>query len=132
MIARPLPGLAFAFPLWMLSLLDAETLEAIVNRTRKAGGEIVGLLKTGSAFFSPAASAIQMAEAYLKDKKAVLPAAAWIDGEYGQSGMYLGVPTVIGAEGIEKVIEVPLSDDERAALDVSAGKVADLVSALGL
>ena len=73
-----------------------------------------------------------MAEAYLKDKKAVLPAAAWIDGEYGQSGMYLGVPTVIGAEGIEKVIEVPLSDDEKAALDVSAGKVADLVSALGL
>ena len=73
-----------------------------------------------------------VAEAYLKDKKSVLPAAAWIDGEYGQSGMYLGVPTVIGAGGIERVIEVPLSADEKAALDVSAGKVAGLVAALAL
>jgi len=128
----PLISTANAGGVPVTELLDADTIAAIVARTRKAGGEIVGLLKTGSAFFSPAASAIQMAEAYLKDKKSVLPAAAWIDGEYGQSGMYLGVPTVIGAGGIEKVIEVPLSADEKTALDVSAGKVAGLVAALGL
>jgi len=108
-------------------LLSAERLESIVARTRKAGGEIVGLLKTGSAFFSPAAAAIQMAEAYLKDKKAILPAAAWLDGEYDYKGIYLGVPAIIGAGGIERVIEVQLSESERAALDVSAERVQGLV-----
>jgi malate dehydrogenase len=124
----PLTSTAVAGGVPVEQLLDAETLEAIVARTRKAGGEIVGLLKTGSAFFSPAASAIQMAESYLKDKKALLPAAAWLDGEYGHSGIYLGVPTVIGAGGIEKVVETPLNEAEKIAVDASAEKVKALVA----
>ncbi len=104
-------------------LLEADVLAAIVKRTRKAGGEIVGLLGNGSAFFSPAASAIRMAEAYLKDQKAMLPCAAYLSGEFGYDGIYFGVPTVIGAGGIEKVIEVPLSADEKTALDASAAAV---------
>ncbi len=123
----PLTSTAVAGGVPVEELLDKETLDAIIARTRKAGGEIVGLLKTGSAFYSPAASAIQMAEAYLKDKKTVLPAAAWLDGEYGYKGIYLGAPTVIGTGGIERVIDLPLSDDEKAALDVSADKVKGLV-----
>ena len=123
----PLTSTAVAGGVPVEELLDAETLAAIVARTRKAGGEIVGLLKTGSAFFSPAASAIQMAESYLKDKKALLPAAAWLDGEYGHSGIYLGVPTVIGAGGIERVVETPLNAAEKQAVDASAEKVKALV-----
>jgi len=113
-------------------LLDSATLAAIVARTRKAGGEIVGLLKTGSAFFSPAAAAIRMAEAYLKDQKAIVPAAAWLSGEYGYQGFYFGVPTVIGRGGIEKVLEVPLSDAETQALAASAGAVQSLVAGIEL
>jgi malate dehydrogenase len=123
----PLTSTAVAGGVPVEQLLDPETLAAIVARTRKAGGEIVGLLKTGSAFFSPAASAIQMAESFLKDKKALLPAAAWLDGEYGHSGIYLGVPTVIGAGGIEKVVETPLNAAEKEAVDASAVKVKALV-----
>jgi malate dehydrogenase len=89
-------------------LLSKEKIEAIVKRTQMAGGEIVGLLKTGSAYFSPAASAIEMAESYLKDKKRVLPCAAYLNGEYGIKGYYMGVPVVIGAGGVEKVIEAKL------------------------
>ena len=128
----PLISTANAGGVPVSELLDRETLDSIVARTRKAGGEIVGLLKTGSAFFSPAAAAIQMAAAYLKDKKAVLPAAAWLDGEYGQSGIYLGVPTVIGAGGIERVIELPLAPEEQGAVDASAEKVRALIKAVGL
>ncbi len=126
----PLVSTANAGGVPVTTLLDKETLDAIVARTRKAGSEIVGLLGNGSAFFSPAASAVKMAEAYLKDLKSVLPAAAKLNGEYGQDGIYFGVPTQIGAGGIEKIIEVPLSDDEKAALDVSAGKVRDLVASI--
>ena len=102
-------------------------LDAIVQRTRDGGAEIVGLLKTGSAFYAPATSAIEMAEAYLKDKKRVLPCAAYCDGVYGQSGLYVGVPTVIGAGGIEKVIEIELNADEQKMLDHSINAVRTLI-----
>ena len=84
-------------------------LDAIIDRTRKGGGEIVNLLKTGSAFYAPASSAIQMAESYLKDKRRVLPCAAFLNGEYGVKGMYVGVPVVIGANGVEKIVEIDLN-----------------------
>ncbi len=128
----PLLSSANAGGVPVTTLLDPETLAAIVARTRAAGGEIVGLLGNGSAFYSPAAAAIQMAEAYLNDKKAVLPAAAYLNGEYGYDGFYFGVPTIIGAGGIEKIIETPLSDDETKALAASAGEVKSLVAGLGL
>ncbi|MEM9783944.1 MAG: malate dehydrogenase [Pseudomonadota bacterium] len=106
-----------------------ERIDAIVQRTRDGGAEIVGLLKTGSAFYAPAASAIQMAEAYLKDQRRVLPAAAWVDGAYGLKGLYVGVPTVIGAAGIEKIVEIELNKDEQAMLDKSVAAVEGLVEA---
>jgi len=106
-----------------------ERLDAIVQRTRDGGAEIVGLLKSGSAFYAPATSAIQMAEAYLRDQKRVLPAAAHVSGAYGLKGMYVGVPTVIGAGGIEKVIEISLDRDEQAMLDKSIEAVRGLVDA---
>jgi malate dehydrogenase len=106
-----------------------ERLDKIVQRTRDGGAEIVGLLKTGSAFYAPASSAIQMAEAYLKDKKRVLPCAAWIDGQYGVKGMYVGVPVVLGAGGVEKVIEIQMSAAEKAEFDKSCAAVRGLVDA---
>ncbi|MYE02864.1 MAG: malate dehydrogenase, partial [Alphaproteobacteria bacterium] len=88
---------------------------------------IVNLLKTGSAFYAPASAAIQMAESYLKDKKRVLPCAAWLDGEYGVNGLYVGVPAVIGAGGVERVVEIRLSESDRAAFDKSVASVRELV-----
>ena len=99
----------------------------IVQRTRDGGAEIVNLLKTGSAFYAPASAAIQMAESYLKDKKRVLPCAAWLDGEYGVKGLYVGVPAVIGAGGVERVVEIRLSGADRAAFDESVAAVRELV-----
>ena len=104
-----------------------ERLDAIVQRTRDGGAEIVKLLKTGSAFYAPAAAAIQMAESYLKDKKRVLPAAAELNGEYGLTGLYVGVPVVIGADGVERIIEYSLNEDERAQFDNSVAAVRTLV-----
>jgi malate dehydrogenase len=104
-----------------------ERLDKIVQRTRDGGAEIVGLLKTGSAFYAPAASAIVMAEAFLKDKKRLLPCAAWVDGMYGLNGIYVGVPTIIGAGGIEKIVEIELNADEKAMLDHSIKSVETLV-----
>ena len=106
-----------------------DKLDAIVQRTRDGGAEIVGLLKTGSAFYAPATSAIEMAEAYLKDQKRVLPCAAHCDGQFGLNGMYVGVPTVIGAGGIEKIIEIEMDKDERAMFDKSVDAVKGLVAA---
>jgi malate dehydrogenase len=106
-----------------------EKIDAIVQRTRDGGAEIVGLLKTGSAFYAPAASAVSMAESYLKDQRRVLPAAAHVDGAYGLKGLYLGVPVVIGANGIEKVIEIGLNKDEKAMLDKSVAAVNGLIEA---
>lgn len=107
-----------------------EKIDAIVDRTRKGGGEIVALLKTGSAYYAPASSAIAMAESYLKDKKRVLPCAAKLQGQYGVNGLYIGVPVVIGKEGIEKIIEIKLSDEEQAMFDHSVKAVEELVDAL--
>ena len=95
----------------------------IVQRTRDGGAEIVGLLKTGSAFYAPASSAIEMAEAYLLDKKRVLPCAAWVEGAYGLDGLYVGVPVVLGAGGVERVVEIALDDDEKAMFDHSVAAV---------
>ena len=106
-----------------------EKLNAIVQRTRDGGAEIVGLLKTGSAFCAPATSAIEMAEAYLKDQKRVLPCAAFVKNAYGLDGMYVGVPTVIGAAGIEKVIDIKLDKEEQAMFDKSVDAVKGLVAA---
>ena len=106
-----------------------DKLDAIVQRTRDGGAEIVGLLKTGSAFYAPATSAIEMAEAYLKDQKRVLPCAAHCDGQFGLNGIYVGVPTVIGAAGIEKIIELEMNKDERAMFDKSVDAVKGLVAA---
>jgi malate dehydrogenase len=106
-----------------------EKLDAIVDRTRKGGGEIVNLLKTGSAFYAPAASAIAMAESYLKDKKRVLPCAAQLSGQYGVNGLFIGVPIVIGANGVERVVEIELSDEEKGMFGKSVASVQGLVDA---
>ena len=103
--------------------------EGIVQRTRDGGAEIVNLLKTGSAFYAPASSAIAMAESYLKDKKRVLPCAAFLNGEYGVKGLYVGVPVVIGAKGVERVVEIELNKDEQAMFDKSVSGVQGLVDA---
>jgi malate dehydrogenase len=106
-----------------------EKLDAIVQRTRDGGAEIVGLLKTGSAFYAPAASAVEMAEAYLKDQKRLLPCAAHVKGQYGLDGIYVGVPVIIGASGVERVVEVKLDASEKAMLDKSIDAVKGLVAA---
>ena len=106
-----------------------EKLDQIVQRTRDGGAEIVGLLKTGSAYYAPAASGIQMAEAYLKDKKRVLPCAAHLSGQYGVSNLYVGVPTVIGAGGVERIIEIDLNKAEQKMFEQSVGTVVSLCEA---
>ena len=109
--------------------MSTEKLEQIIQRTRDGGAEIVGLLKTGSAFYAPAASAIEMAESYLKDKKRILPCAAFLKGEYGVKGTYVGVPVLIGAGGAEKIVEISLSGSEQKAFDKSVAAVNGLVDA---
>jgi malate dehydrogenase len=119
----PLPDLV------NMGWVTKERLEQIIQRTRDGGAEIVGLLKTGSAFYAPAASAIMMAESFLKDKKRVLPCAAHLTGQYGVKDMYVGVPTVIGAGGVERVIEIDLNTPEKAAFDKSVAAVQGLCEA---
>ncbi len=111
--------------------LTQDKLDAIVKRTRGGGAEVVELLKTGSAFYAPAASAIAMAESYLKDKRRVLPCAAELNGEYGLSGVYVGVPVVIGASGVERIVEIDLSAQEQAGFDKSVAAVRELVEVAG-
>ena len=106
-----------------------ERIDAIVQRTRSGGGEIVGLLKTGSAFYAPATSGIAMAESYLYDQKRVLPAAAHLTGQYGVDDLYVGVPVIIGAGGVEKVVEIKLGDEAKANLQVSVDAVKELLVA---
>ncbi len=110
--------------------LTQEKLDQIVQRTRDGGAEIVNLLKTGSAFYAPAASAIAMAESYLRDQRRVLPCAARLNGEYGIKGLYIGVPVVIGKNGVEKILEISLSADEQKMFDHSVAAVKDLCAAL--
>ena len=119
----PLPDLV------AMGWTSQEKLDAIVQRTRDGGAEIVGLLKTGSAFYAPATSAIEMAEAYLKDQKRLLPCAAYVDGAFGLNGMYVGVPTIIGAKGIERIVDIKLTADEQARFDKSVDAVKGLVAA---
>mgnify|MGYP003333400810 CR=1 FL=1 len=107
-----------------------EKIDKIVQRTRDGGAEIVNLLKTGSAFYAPASSAIAMAESYLRDKKRVLPCATWLNGEFGVKNLYVGVPVVIGAKGVEKIVEITLTADESAAFQRSAAAVKELVDLL--
>jgi malate dehydrogenase len=113
-------------------LIPQARLEAIIERTRKGGGEIVNLLKTGSAYYAPSAAVVEMLRAILQDKKKILPCAAYLEGEYGISGLFVGVPVKLGAAGIEQIIEIKLTAEEKKALDKSAASVRELVGVLGL
>lgn len=123
----PLIRYSFAGGIPLEKLLSQEQIDAILERTRKGGGEIVNLLGNGSAYYAPAAALAQMAEAILKDKKRVLPTIAYLEGEYGYNDIYLGVPTLLGADGIEKVYELDLTEKEKAALDNSAAAVEEVI-----
>ena len=128
----PLPRYTSAGGIPIEQLLDKETIDKIVQRARGGGGEIVKLLKTGSAFYAPAAASVQMAEAIIKDKKRILPCAAYCDGEYGIDGYFVGVPCVLGENGVERVIEIDLTDEEKAAFQESIDHVKELVAAVKL
>ena len=113
-------------------LIEKSRLEALVQRTRDGGAEIVKYLKTGSAYYAPSAAATEMVEAILKDKKKILPCAAYLKGEYGIDGLYVGVPVKLGAKGIEKIIEIKLTPEEKAGLDKSAAAVKELCGVIGV
>ena len=113
-------------------LMTKERLDAIVDRTRNGGAEIVKYLKTGSAYYAPSAAAVQMCEAIVRDQKRILPCAAWLEGEYGMSGLFLGVPCKLGRHGLEQILEVTLTDEERAALEKSAEAVREPMGAVKL
>jgi malate dehydrogenase len=126
----PLPRFTTISGMPVTQFISPERLSAVVDRARKGGGEIVNLLKTGSAFYAPSAAAVQMTEAILRDKKRVLPVATYLEGEYGLNDIYFGVPVILGAGGIEKVIELPLNDDEMALVKKSAEAVGSSITAL--
>ncbi len=128
----PLPRYSTVAGIPLPDLLPKEKIDAIVTRTRKGGAEIVNLLKTGSAYYAPSAAVVEMVKAILLDKKKILPCAAYLDGEYGIKGLFVGVPAKLGARGIEQIIEIKLLPEEKAALDKSAASVRELVSVLGL
>ena len=125
----PLPRYTTVGGIPVTELIDSDKLDAIVNRTKKGGGEIVNLLGT-SAWFAPGAAAAQMVEAIVRDQKRIFPVCAWLQGEYGLKDIYLGVPVVLGKNGIEKIIELKLNDEEKALLDESAGHVRDVMGVL--
>lgn len=126
----PLPRYSTVAGIPLTELLPEDRINALIERTRNGGAEIVGLLKTGSAFYAPASAAVEMAEAILKDKKKILPCAALLEGEYGISGLFIGVPVKLGAAGIEQVIQIELTPEEQAALSKSAEAVQGLVDDL--
>ncbi|MCG8352566.1 MAG: malate dehydrogenase [Chloroflexales bacterium] len=126
----PLPRFSTIGGIPVTEFIPKDRLDAIVERTRKGGGEIVNLLKTGSAYYAPAAATAQMVEAVLRDKKRVIPCAAYLEGEYGLSDIYFGVPVVLGAGGVERIIELPLNDDEKALLQKSAAAVSSTIETL--
>src|SRR5499425_2564301 len=128
----PLPRYSNVAGIPLPDLLPADRINAIVERTRKGGAEIVNLLKTGSAYYAPSAAAVEMVEAILKDKKKILPCCVYLDGEYGIKGLFVGVPVKLGSHGIEQIVEIRLTADENAALQKSAGSVRELVTVLGL
>ncbi|MCF8011556.1 MAG: malate dehydrogenase [Clostridiales bacterium] len=123
----PLVRYSYAGGIPIDKLISKERIDAIVERTRKGGAEIINHLKNGSAYYAPSASVIQMAEAVLKNKKRILPVAAYLNGEYGEKDLYFGVPAIIGGDGIEKVIEIDINEDERAALKKSIQSVRDVL-----
>jgi malate dehydrogenase len=127
----PLIRYSYAGGIPLEKLIPKDRLDAIVERTRKGGGEIVNLLGNGSAYYAPAASLVQMAEAILKDKRRILPAVAYLEGEYGYRDLYLGVPVILGGNGVEKVIELELTEEEKAALDRSVESVRKVLAVLG-
>jgi len=114
----------------LTDLLDQETLDRIVKRTRDGGAEIVRYLKTGSAYYAPAAATVEMVDAILNDRKRVLPCSAYLEGEYGIQGLFVGVPVKLGAQGVEKIYELKLTEEELAALHKSAGAVRELVEVM--
>ncbi|MED0658912.1 malate dehydrogenase [Bacillus smithii] len=126
----PLVRYSYAGGIPLETLIPKDRLDAIVERTRKGGGEIVNLLGNGSAYYAPAASLVEMVEAIVKDQRRILPAIAYLEGEYGFEGIYLGVPTILGANGIEKVIELELTEEEKAALAKSADSVRNVMASL--
>jgi malate dehydrogenase len=126
----PLPRFTTIGGIPVTEFIGKERLEAIIDRARKGGGEIVNLLKTGSAYFAPSAATVQMVEAVLRDKKRVLPCACYLEGEYGLSDIYFGVPCVLGAGGVEKIIELPLDEQEQALVARSAEAVGSSIAAL--
>jgi len=128
----PLPRYSTVAGIPLPDLMSQEQIDRLVKRTRDGGAEIVGLLKTGSAYYAPSAAVAEMVEAILKDKKKILPCAAYLEGEYGINGLYMGVPVKLGAKGIEEVIEIKLTAQEKAALDKSAAAVRELVTVLKL
>ncbi len=128
----PLPRYSTVAGIPITELMDAATVERLVQRTRDGGAEIVKYLKTGSAYYAPSAAATEMVEAILKDKKKILPCAAYLQGEYGISGLYVGVPCKLGAKGLEQIVEIKLTPDEKAALDKSAAAVKELVAVIGV
>jgi len=127
----PLPRYTTVSGVPITDLLDGAAIEKLVERTRKGGGEIVALLKSGSAYYAPGASAALMVEAILLDNKRLLPAAAFCDGQYGLEDVYVGVPVMLGAGGVEKIVELPLDETERAALHKSAAEVKSAIAELG-
>ena len=128
----PLPRYSTVAGIPITDLLPADRIEALVKRTANGGAEIVALLKSGSAYYAPAAATVEMMEAILKDKKKILPCAAYLDGEYGVKGLYVGVPVKLGRSGVEQIIEITLTAEEQAAFQKSAGAVRELVDKLKL
>jgi malate dehydrogenase len=128
----PLPRYSTVAGIPLPDLLPADRIAAIVDRTRKGGAEIVNLMRTGSAYYAPSAAVVEMVEAILKDKKKILPCAAYLEGEYGVKGLYVGVPVKLGARGVEQIIEIKLTAEERAALEKSVASVRELVTILGV
>jgi len=128
----PLPRYSTVAGIPITELIEKDKLDAILKRTANGGAEIVGLLKTGSAYYAPSLGAVEMAEAILKDKKKILPCAVYLEGEYGINNLFVGVPVKLGKNGIEQIIEISLTNDERAALQKSAGAVQELIDVLGI
>jgi len=128
----PLPRYSTVAGIPITELMPPDRVQALVERTANGGAEIVKHLKTGSAYYAPSASAVEMVEAILKDKKKILPCAAYLEGEYGINGLYVGVPVKLGANGLEKIIDIELTADEKAALDKSAAAVKELVGVIGV
>jgi malate dehydrogenase len=128
----PLPRYSTVAGIPLPELLPKDRIDAIVERTRKGGGEIVNLLKTGSAYYAPSAAVFEMVEAILKDKKKILPCSVYLEGEYGIRGLFVGVPVKLGARGVEQIVEIKLTPEERTALEKSAASVRELVGVLGI